>query len=148
MRTRARKFRWEVRAPVVAFLVLILVPLVAAAPVRARLEVSHTNSFHVTRAGIFRANFLMPKWVETEQFLVAIAGPKRVSHCTLRSRGTTHPARTINGTWIYFWWPAKGLKSATRTTAICRHLTGGQVTAATVFLPIGRHESRITLRHR
>jgi hypothetical protein len=141
------RFRWEVRAVVVALLVSILVPLVAAAPVRARLEMSPKNSFHVTRAGIFHAYFLMPKWVEVERFLVAIAGPKRVSHCALRFGGTTHPARSINGTWIYFWWPAKGLRSATRITEICRHLTGGRVTGATVFLPIGRHESRITLRH-
>ena len=90
----------------------------------------------------------MPKWFEIDPFSIEIVGPKRVSHCTLRFGATTHGARKIKGTYVFFWWPEKGLQSATRTTATCRHLAGGRVTAATVFLPLGPRDSRINLRHR
>lgn len=148
MRLRTTKFRWAARAAAGASLASILVvPLAAAAPAGARSEAWHKNTFDVTQAGVFHAYFLMPKWFELDPFL--IVGPKRVSQCTLRFGATTQRARKINATYVYFDWPEKGLQSATRTTATCRHLAGGRVTAATVFLTWGgAHETRIALRHR
>jgi hypothetical protein len=129
-------------------LIVATVVLVAAAPATRALARSgrwHKNTFHVTHTGVFNAYFLMPKWFEVEGFSIWIVGPKHASHCTLRHGTTTDDARKINLPAVDFWWPEKGLASATRAKATC-HVAGGGVTAATVFLPLGMRESRITLR--
>jgi len=148
MSGRTTKFRWLARAAVGAFLVSIMViPLAAAEPAGARSDAWHTNTFHVTRAGVFRAYFLMPKWFQVEVFSIQIVGPTHVSHCTLHHGTTTDRAREINSGFVDFAWGEKGSRSATRATATC-DLAGGRVKAATVFLPLGPRESRITLRRR
>jgi hypothetical protein len=149
MSDRTTKFRWVAVGALMAS--ILVVPLAAAAPAGAESDAWHTNTFHVTRAGVFHAHFLMPEWFEVEVFFIQIVGPRYVSHCTLRYGSRIDRARKITfgySPYVYFSWPEKGLKSATRTTAICRHLVGGPVTAATVFLTPGPRQSRITLRHR
>ena len=151
MSGRTTKFRWLARAAIGAFLVsIVVIPLAAAEPVGARSDAWHKNTFHVTRVGVFRADFLMPRWFQLEEFFIQIVGPTHVSHCRLHYGTTTDRARNINsGDYpdVYFSWPKKGSRSATRATATC-HLAGGPVTAARVVLPWGRGEGRITLRRR
>jgi len=152
MRARRTRFRWLARTAVAAFLASILViPLAIAAPVGAHSDVWHKNTFQVTHPGVFHADFLMPKWFEIDPFVIQIVGPIHVTHCTLRYGTTTERAREIDaGPYleVRFVWPEKGLRSATRVKATCHRLTGGRVSAATVFLPLGMRESRITLRPR
>jgi hypothetical protein len=130
---------------------LALILLSAAAPAGARLDPWRKNTFQVTRAGLFHADFLMSEWFQGEEgFFIQIVGPTRVSHCSLRYGTKTERAQRINlGFYpdVYFLGPGKGLRSATRATATC-HLAGGQVTASTVFVPIGIRASRIALRRR
>jgi len=138
------------RALVISLIALIValgaVPY-GAAQAPARSGTWHTNTFHVTQAGVFHAYFLMPKWFQLDGFSLWIDGPKHARRCTLRYRTRTDLARRIDLPLVDFVWPEKGLRSAVRATLTC-DVTGGRVTAATVFLPLGIRASRIPLRRR
>jgi hypothetical protein len=119
----------------------------AAASAGARSDTWHKNTFHVTRAGVFHAYFLMPKSFHAHGFEIQILGPKDLSHCTLQYRTKTDQARTIALPYVHFWWPEKGLPSATMTNPTC-HVAGGQVTWAEVFLTADPRARRILLQQR
>jgi len=130
-----------------AFAAAVLVGCMAASSAGARSGAWRANTFQVTRAGVFHADFLMPKWFEVGPFVVQIVGSKHLSHCTLRYGTTTDRAGQIAAPYVHFVWPVKGASSASRARATC-HVAGGRVASATVFLPLGMRESRIPLRRR
>jgi hypothetical protein len=125
----------------------VLVLCVSATAAGAKWTAWQKNTWHLSRAGVLQADFLMPRnRNHPGEFFIAINGPTAVRSCKLVLRGKTQRPRQIgfNGPDIadvYFYWPK--MRRAAPATATCT--VRSSVSSVTVVLS---PKGTIRLRHR